>query len=103
MAASLAPYRSTRDMRVTRSLPSAPSDSTRGPLQYFNSLLSESFGGTNATRGNTADPRFCGCFCLDKQRPVPVLPDRFKREFLWSFTFELSRRHSLPVCVFCST
>jgi hypothetical protein len=39
MAASLAPYRSTRDMRVSRSLPSAPSDSTRGPLQYFNSLL----------------------------------------------------------------
>src|SRR5205085_7159365 len=39
MAASLAPYRSMRDMRVSRSLPSAPSDSTRGPLQYFNSLL----------------------------------------------------------------
>ena len=41
MASSLALYRSTRDMRVARSLPSAPSDSTRGPLPYFNSLLTK--------------------------------------------------------------
>jgi hypothetical protein len=26
-------------MRLTRSLPTAPSSSTRSPLQYFNSLI----------------------------------------------------------------
>ena len=38
LAASLARYSPVKGMRLTRSLPSAPSASTRGPLQYFNSL-----------------------------------------------------------------
>jgi hypothetical protein len=39
LAASLVRCSPLKGMRLTRSLPSAPSASTRDPSQYFNSLL----------------------------------------------------------------
>jgi hypothetical protein len=39
LAASLVRYSPRKGMHLTRSLPSAPSASTRDPFQYFNSLL----------------------------------------------------------------
>ena len=39
LAASLARYSPMKGMRLTCSLPSAPSASTRDPLQYSNSLI----------------------------------------------------------------
>ena len=71
-------------MRLSRSLPSTPSASTRGPFQYFNSFLGRVAAGTDSPQHGFAAANWRIRYSNTFQPRITRITPSFRRHSLWS-------------------